>query len=136
DVLRADADPERAFTRIAKSKAPIGKLLMDQSVIAGIGNIYRTELLWRQRVHPDTPGKSFDRDMFESLWADAVSRLEIGVKRNAIITVDDMPPGRGRYRERVNIFNKPRCPRCDTMISRVEITGRRAFFCETCQPVL
>ncbi|MEO1694033.1 MAG: DNA-formamidopyrimidine glycosylase family protein [Pseudomonadota bacterium] len=136
DVLRADADPERAFTRIAKSKAPIGKLLMDQSVIAGIGNIYRTELLWRQRVHPDTPGKSFDRDMFESLWGDAVALLEIGVKRNAIITVDDMPPGRGRYRERVNIFNKPCCPRCDTMITRVEITGRRAFFCETCQPVL
>ncbi|MEO1720557.1 MAG: formamidopyrimidine-DNA glycosylase, partial [Pseudomonadota bacterium] len=136
DVLRADADPDRAFQRIAKSKAPIGKLLMDQSVIAGIGNIYRTELLWRQRIHPDTPGKSFDREMFDSLWTDAVALLEIGVKRNAIITVDDASPGRGRYRERVNIFNKSTCPRCSGSVSRMEITGRRAFVCEDCQPIL
>jgi formamidopyrimidine-DNA glycosylase len=49
DVLRKDSDATRAFSRISKSKAPIGLLLMDQSVIAGIGNIYRTEILWRRR---------------------------------------------------------------------------------------
>ena len=50
DLIRADADPEQAFRRISKSRAPIGKLLMDQSVVAGIGNIYRTEILWRQSI--------------------------------------------------------------------------------------
>ncbi|MEL6290104.1 MAG: zinc finger domain-containing protein [Pseudomonadota bacterium] len=39
-----------------------------------------------------------------------------------------------RYRERTNIFNKPSCPRCEGPIERVEIAGRRAFFCATCQP--
>ena len=46
DVLRADAEPDLAFERIKKSRAPIGRLIMDQSVMSGIGNIYRTEILW------------------------------------------------------------------------------------------
>ena len=52
DVLRADAEPKKAYERINKSRVSIGQLLMDQSVIAGIGNIYRTEILWRQGIHP------------------------------------------------------------------------------------
>ncbi|MEO0618237.1 MAG: DNA-formamidopyrimidine glycosylase family protein [Pseudomonadota bacterium] len=135
DLLRRDADVERAFARISKSKAPIGKLLMDQSVIAGIGNIYRTEILWRQRLHPDMPGNALDRDAFGALWDDAVRLLEIGVKRNAIITVDDAGPSRLRYRERTNIFNQPTCPRCSGDVRRFEIAGRRAFMCEACQPL-
>ncbi|HIP78067.1 MAG TPA: Fpg/Nei family DNA glycosylase, partial [Kiloniellaceae bacterium] len=54
DVLRPDAEPERAFRRISRSRAAIGRLIMDQSVMAGIGNIYRSEILWRQAVHPET----------------------------------------------------------------------------------
>lgn len=134
DVLRKDADVDKAFDRISRSKAPIGRLLMDQSVIAGIGNIYRTELLWRQGVHPDTPGRALDRDAFDALWHDAVHLLEIGVKRNAIITVDDAAPSKLRYRERTNIFAKDTCPRCHGTVEKIEIAKRRAFVCETCQP--
>ncbi len=134
DVLRADADPDRAFRRISKSRAPIGRLIMDQSVMAGIGNIYRTEVLWRQRIHPDRPGRSLDRGAFDALWRDAASLLELGVKRNAIVTVDGAPASRSRYRERVNIFGKDLCPACAGEVRRVEIDGRRAFVCETCQP--
>ena len=134
DVLRKDADAARAFARISKSKAGIGQLLMDQSVLAGIGNIYRTEILWRCQVSPDTPGRHIDRDTFDMLWADAVALLEIGVKNNAIITVDGVSKSRSRYGERVNIFNKPHCPRCHGEIIKVEIAKRRAFYCGTCQP--
>jgi len=135
DVLRPDADPDRAFARMSKSRSSIGKLLMNQSVLAGIGNIYRTELLWRQGLHPDLPGKDLSREAFDLLWADAVHLLEIGVKRNAIITVEDAAPGRGRYRERTNIFGKDTCPACFGPITRVEIDTRRAFYCGTCQPL-
>ena len=135
DVLRKDADPERAFTRIRKSRAPIGRLIMDQSVMAGIGNIYRTEILWRQSVHPETPGRAIDRATFARLWQDAKALLAIGVKRNAIITVDGATPSKTRYRERVNIFGKENCPACDGEIRRFEIDGRRAFVCEACQPL-
>ena len=134
DVLRVDADPERA--RIAKSKAPIGLLLMDQSVMAGIGNIYRSEILWRQRVHPDTPGNRLTREIFDRLWADAVHLLKIGVKANSIITVDGVKKSRSRYGERVNIFNKPTCPSCSGEIRKFEMGNRRVFTCDICQPAL
>ena len=134
DILRLDADPQRAFKRISNSRAPIGRLIMDQSVMAGIGNIYRTEILWRQRIHPNKPGREIDDEMFKKIWTDAAKLLAIGVKRNAIITVDGAPPSRSRYRERVNIFDKDLCPACKGTIRRLEIDGRRVFVCDVCQP--
>jgi endonuclease-8 len=136
DVLRADADPYRAWARISKSKTAIGLLLMDQSVIAGIGNIYRSEILWRQKVSPETPGHAISRETFDRLWSDAVHLLKIGVKANAIITVDGVKKSRSRYGERVNIFNKPHCPACASEIRRLEMASRRAFACDTCQPAI
>jgi endonuclease VIII len=136
DVLRKDADPARAFARIAKSKIGIGQLLMDQAVIGGIGNIYRTEILWRCQVNPFASGASIGRDTFDMLWEDAAELLAIGVKYNAIITVDGVKKSKSRYGERVNIFNKPHCPRCSGEITRVDIATRRAFYCGTCQPKL
>jgi endonuclease VIII len=135
DVLRADADPQRAWMKISKSRVAIGQLLMDQSVIAGIGNIYRSEILWRQRMHPATPGTAITRDMFDSIWDDAVHLLHIGVQRNAIITVDAVKPSRTRYRERVNIFGKPLCPACNGPITQFQLATRRVFTCDACQPV-
>lgn len=135
DVLRADADPDRAFRKIERSKAPIGRLIMDQSVMAGIGNIYRSEILWRQRVHPETPGRAIDRATFDRLWDDAKTLLAIGVKRNAIITVEGAARSNSRYGETVNIFAKPSCPACQGEIRRFEMAGRRAFVCERCQPL-
>lgn len=133
DLLRADADPEKAWLKISKSRVAIGQLLMDQSVIAGIGNIYRTEVLWRQNVHPEIPGKNIDRATFDSLWEDSVELLKLGVRRGAIVTVVAGAHSATRYRERVNIFAKALCPRCDVPIRKFEMAGRRVFCCETCQ---
>ncbi|MFY0614636.1 MAG: hypothetical protein JXQ99_24105 [Hyphomicrobiaceae bacterium] len=140
DLIRADADPEQAFQQISKSRAPIGKLLMDQSVVAGIGNIYRTEILWRQSIHPDTTGRAITRTQFDDLWQDARALLAIGVKKNAIITVDQpsksAAKARPPKRERLNIFNKTTCPRCTNDIDALSISGRRAFVCTSCQPIV
>lgn len=134
DVLRADADPERAWAKISRSRVAIGQLLMDQSVMAGIGNIYRTEILWRQRIHPRTPARDITRAQFDAIWADAVQLLEIGVRNNAIITVDGVRKSRSRYGERVNIFGKSHCPACGSAIDRFELAARRVFACPVCQP--
>jgi endonuclease VIII len=133
DVLRNDADPDRAFARITKSRTGIGTLIMDQAVMAGVGNIYRSEILWRQRIHPDQPGTTINRDVFERLWNDAVHLLKIGVKKNAIITNEAADAAESKYGERVNIFEKSHCPACDGPIRKFEIAGRRAFTCEACQ---
>ena len=134
DVLRSDANPELAFKRIAKSKSSIGSLIMNQSVMAGIGNIYRTEILWRQAVHPETPGKNIDRQTFDRIWNDAKALLKLGVKHNAIITKRGASRSKSKHREDFNIFAKETCPDCRGEIRRLEINGRRAFACENCQP--
>jgi endonuclease VIII len=134
DVLRRDADPTLAWARISKSRVAIGQLLMDQSVVGGIGNIYRSEILWRQGVHPSMPGNQVTHEMFKRIWADAVQLLEIGVKNNAIITVDTVKKSKSKYGERVNIFGKQSCPTCSGVIRTFELATRRVYVCEICQP--
>ena len=138
DPLREDADPKRAWDRINRSRTGIGQLIMDQSVIAGIGNIYRTELLFRARLSPHLPARELGRPAFNRLWKDAVKLLNIGVKYNRIITVDleklSKPPTKLRYGEQTLIFNKTTCPVCNGTITRFEISKRRAFCCPQCQP--
>ncbi len=139
DPLRDDADPRAAWQRIRRSRSPIGLLLMDQSVVSGIGNIYRTELLWRLRVHPKMPGNTLTRPKFNRLWKDAVALLNVGVKYNRIITVDlkrsRAAASKLRQHERVNIFNRSTCPRCQGPVTRFELATRRVFACERCQPL-
>ena len=136
DVLRSDANPDLAFKKIANSKSSIGSLIMNQSVMAGIGNIYRTEILWRQAVHPETPGKNIDRQTFDRIWNDAKALLTLGVKHNAIITKSGAGSSTSKYREDFNIFAKETCPDCKSEIRQFDINGRRAFVCENCQPSL
>jgi endonuclease-8 len=138
DPLREDAEPKRAWQRISKSRTSIGQLIMDQSVISGIGNIYRTELLFRARLWPGLPGREMSRPAFNRLWKDAVKLLTIGVKYNRIITVNldkiGVAPTKLRYGERTLIFGKTTCPVCGGPITRFEIAKRRAFRCDSCQP--
>ena len=61
DPLRDDADPDRAWARISRSRAPLATLLMDQSVIAGVGNVYRAEALFRHGLDPQLPGRELTR---------------------------------------------------------------------------
>lgn len=137
DVLRADADPDRAWAKISRSRAPVGQLVMDQAVMSGLGNIYRTEILWRQRIHPLTPGRTIDREQFAAFWADSAALLRIGVAERAIITVADrdgtMKRGKSRYGARTNIFKKKTCPRCEGPIRQLAMSARKVFLCETCQ---
>lgn len=136
DLMRDDADPERAFSRIIKSRAKIGKLLIDQSVISGIGNIFRTEILWRQGIHPNINGYMIDRPRLKRLWIDAKKLLEIGVRYNTIITVNIESERQFSPKECVNIFGKSKCPECNDPVRRIDIDGRHAFVCETCQPLI
>ena len=94
---------------------------MNQSVMAGIGNIYRTEILWRQAVHPETLGKDIDRQTFDRIWNDAKALLTLGVKHNAILTKSGANRSKSNHREDFNIFAKETCPDCKGEIGRFEI---------------
>jgi endonuclease-8 len=89
DPLRADQDPGRSWTRIAKSGRTIAELLMDQSILAGVGNVYRCEVLYRHRVDPFRPGREIRRSTWDAIWADLCRLLPLGVAFNQIITMAD-----------------------------------------------
>jgi len=139
DPLRDDANPDDAWKRMSRSRAPVGQLVMDQSVIAGVGNIYRTELLWLIRVHPLTPGRALTKRQFNMMWKLARELFAIAAEHERIITVPlktlRKPAAKLRTRERFNIFHKPKCPRCDGAIRKFAMAKRRVFACEACQPV-
>lgn len=137
DPLRQDAEPENAWNRIHKSRAAIGTLLLNQSIIAGIGNVYRADILFLLGIHPERPGNQIDRDTFNELWDLTVRLLKIGVKYNRIITADrtmvDKPPSRLNATERLVCYKKTACVECGAPIRRWELGSRMMFACETCQ---
>ncbi len=137
DPLRTDADPEKAWSRISKSRKAIGGLLLDQSVIAGIGNIYRAEILFILGIHPETKGNELTRDQFDEIWKLSVKLLEIGLKYNRIITVDradvDKPLSRLGRGERLLVYKKSRCSRCGNRVKWWEVAARKMYACESCQ---
>ena len=102
DPLRRRADPALACQRLARSRLPIAALLMDQKVLAGIGNVYRAELLYRHRLDPFRPGRSVAEALWADMWADLVTLMRAGVRSGRIVTIRDedrpaaRPPDPGR----------------------------------------
>lgn len=82
-------DPSRSLVKLARTDRPVAELLMDQSVLAGVGNVYRSELLWKHRVDPFTPGRLVRKKTWLTLWEDLVDLMPIGVAFGQIITLDD-----------------------------------------------
>ena len=87
DPLDPDADPTRAWDRIRRSRAPIGALVLDQAVFAGVGNVYRAEVLFRHRIHPLRPGRTLRVGQFRAMWEDLVELMQEGVRTGDIDTV-------------------------------------------------
>lgn len=135
DPVRDDANADQAWEKIQHSKKSIGFLLMDQSVIAGVGNIYRAEILYKAGIHPEQPGNTLTKDMFDAIWYHSKDLLERGVQTGSIVTVDaaeNLPqPWTRRY-----IYNQSTCGRCGDRIKAWDIASRRAYACPTCQPIL
>ncbi|MGJ9413100.1 Fpg/Nei family DNA glycosylase [Aeromicrobium sp. CF4.19] len=137
DPLRRRADPERAWRRISASRSPIAALVMDQSVVAGIGNVYRAELLFRHGVDPLTPGRELAHDVWLSMWEDLRSLMRVGVRTGRIETLraeDD--PGRRRPRERRSYVYRRAgepCRVCGTTVLASVLSGRNLFWCPGCQ---
>ena len=139
DPLRSDADPELAWQRITKSRRTIGGLLMDQKVMAGVGNVYRSELLFRHQIDPYRPGTHIGGDEFEDMWTDLVTLMKVGVRRGKIVVVrPEHDRGAPSYREgrpRTYVYRRTGepCRVCGTPVRTAELEARNVFWCPTCQ---
>jgi formamidopyrimidine-DNA glycosylase len=140
DPLRSDADPVRAWQRIARSPTPIGALLMDQKVLAGIGNVYRAEILYRHHLDPFLPARQLPEQVWMAMWADLVALMRSGVRTGRIETVrpEDRPRKRGPLdrSEAVYVYRRQGqpCRVCGTEIRTEVMAGRNLFWCPHCQP--
>jgi endonuclease-8 len=143
DPLRENADPMLAWERIRRSRAPIGGLLMDQSVLAGVGNVYRAEVLFRHRIDPLRPGNTLRVGQWRAVWDDLVELMQEGVRTGRIDTVrpEHTPEAMGRAPRRddhggeVYVYRRTGqpCHVCGTPVRTQELQGRNLFWCAHCQ---
>lgn len=144
DPLRTDADPDLAWRRISRSHRPIGDLLMDQKVLAGVGNVYRAEVLFRHRIHPLRPGNTLRVGQWRAMWADLVELMAEGVRSGRIDTVRPehtpeamgRPPRKDDHGGEVYVYRRTSMPclLCGSSIRTGELVGRNIFWCPRCQP--
>lgn len=139
DPLREDADPSRAAAVVARSRTGIGALLMRQDVVAGIGNVYRAESLFRAGIDPYRPGRDLSGAEWDALWDDLVVLLSDGVRRGSIVTTrpEDRERPRGAVR-RVDAHYVYRrtglpCRVCATPVLAEPLAGRTLYRCAVCQ---
>ncbi|MEY8015414.1 Fpg/Nei family DNA glycosylase [Mycobacterium servetii] len=139
DPLRGDADLSWAWVRIAKSRRPIGALLMDQTVIAGVGNVYRSELLFRHGIDPFRPGRDVGEAEFGEAWTDLVALMKVGLSRGKIVVVrrehDRGAPSYRPGRPRTYVYRRAGepCRVCGEPVRTAVLEGRNVFWCPTCQ---
>ncbi|WP_336640411.1 Fpg/Nei family DNA glycosylase [Microbacterium sp. USHLN272] len=131
---------ERFVRAVRKKQTVIALLLMDQSVVSGIGNVYRAEMLYRQRLNPHTPGRDVPEDVVRALWHNWVRLLAIGVETGQMMTMDDLSPERYRAAmasrdDRHWVYHRAGlpCRVCGTEIALEEIGARKLYWCPRCQ---
>ncbi|GAA2817571.1 Fpg/Nei family DNA glycosylase [Crossiella cryophila] len=144
DPLRADAEPDRAWAKITKSRTSIAALLMDQSVLAGVGNVYRAEVLFRHHIPPLRTGRDLTRAEWELIWADLVLLMADGVRVGRIDTVrpEHLPEATGRaprvdrHGGEVYVYRRAGAPCliCGTPVAMAELVSRNLYWCPGCQP--
>lgn len=143
DPLRPDADPEKGYARLKRSGKSIGALLMDQRVAAGVGNIFRAEVLYRHRLDPTVPGRSIDRKTWQVIWDDLVRLMDYAVDHGRIDTVraEHGPEAQGRdprvdrHGGEVYVYRRAGqpCLVCGSEVRTAVLEGRNLYWCPRCQ---
>ena len=129
------ADALRAMAR--GRKQPVKAFLLNQERIAGVGNIYADEALFRARIHPLRPVGTLKRTQLEALREGVVEALELGIDSKGA-SIDDyrhVDGARGSFQDRflVHLRAGEPCPRCGTMIEKMRAAGRGTYVCPNCQ---
>lgn len=151
DPLRRDADPERFVAALRKRRIPIGAAIMDQAVIAGIGNVFRAEALHVDGMDPRLPARELGDERAMVLWATMAKMLADGVRERRIVTVrdeHDKPVGSGRATKgegpraradrvrhaTVHVYRRTHCHDCGGPVETYPMAGRTVHACPVCQP--
>jgi formamidopyrimidine-DNA glycosylase len=123
--------------KLAQRRAPIKAALLDQRTVAGVGNIYADEALWRAQVHPLTPALELTPDEVKAVHKGVRASLQAGVRRQGSTLRDyQLPDGSsGTAQDRFKVYGRAGlpCERCGTPIDKIRAAGRGTWYCPTCQ---
>jgi formamidopyrimidine-DNA glycosylase len=125
------------FMKLLQRKTPIKLLLMDQTKIAGIGNIYANDALYLAKIHPKRPAENLTKKeakvLFEAIEKVLQKGIEVGGASEWHYV--DVLGGKGQYQNFFLVYRKHNtpCPRCGTLLETVKMGGRGTFFCKNCQ---
>ena len=131
DPLRADPGGRagaEAVRRLRAARGTIAEALLDQSVVAGVGNVYRAEVLYLHRLDPRTPAREVPEDALAALWRTLRETMPRGVRTGHILTADvpdDTPPEDGRY-----VYKRATCLGCGGPVRSWDVAGRTVHACE------
>ena len=121
----------------SKPKMPIGLFLLDQSLISGIGNIYRSEILFAARVLPERKNESLTKEERKKIFSETRRILKLAIKMRGTSDSDyrDSDGAPGHFQEVLKVYRKDKttCPKCGGKIQRKTIAQRSVFFCPSCQ---
>jgi formamidopyrimidine-DNA glycosylase len=137
EPLSDEFTPEALGEAATGRTAPLKSFLLDQSRVAGVGNIYADEALFRARLHPLSPAGSMKPKHLDALRDAVVAALEAGIERGGA-SIDDYRDGRGEKGTMQDEFlvhtreGEP-CPECGGPISRIVVSGRSTYYCPSCQ---
>ncbi len=138
--VNTEAERHRFIARASKKRSPIGLVLMDQSVVAGIGNVYRAELLFRAGIDPHAPADQLSEHTLGELWDDWAVLLNDGISVGQMITIDGLDEQayqralrQRKYRNWVYKHEGTPCKRCGTNIALETMANRKLYWCPGCQ---
>ena len=134
DPLRPDADPLEAQRRIASYPGSVGAALLDQSVIAGVGNVFRAEALHACGIAPTRPARTLSGDDAAALWLVLVAMMSRALEEGRIITVDAADRLSLLEEESRRVYKRGACFDCTTPVQTGAVGGRTAYWCPSCQP--
>jgi endonuclease-8 len=128
---------QEVLSNISQSAKPIGALLLDQSIVAGVGNIFRAEVLFEVGLNPETLGSELSAATLDQLWRSLKKMMTTGLRYGRIITVTAQEAGRPRAslqgRDRFRVYGKQDCPECAGPITTIESASRKLYLCPRCQ---
>lgn len=132
-----DFDLEEFAKKLAKSRKPIKSHLLDQSLVAGLGNIYVDEVLFRAQVHPAQTSNHLSAEQVADLRQATIAVLQLGIEKggSTIRTYKNALGMDGTMQDYLQVYGKTgqACPRCQTEIVKIQLGGRGTHFCPTCQ---
>ena len=126
------------FDRLQRRKnTSIKAAILDQTVLAGVGNIYADESLWSAKIHPQTLVKHLNRDQIALLTREIKNVMTLSIEKGGSTDKNyvDAEGKRGSYLSFANVFRREGqpCPRCGTTIEKIRVAGRGTHLCSTCQ---